>query len=450
MVKDASLDSQSTVVWNTLMKCAIIARRFTLSFELFIDMKRRGFKANIRTYFTLLSGWAKAEHREITPRQLERAKTVFGEYIDYMAAVKAKDPASPELGNKPVNEYLSILNRARLYQTMFDVFYGMEKSGPLAPDQFTFTVMINAIGSRKALHAGGETPPEGGESDVHAQNASDVRFLWKQLVKASQRCGFPIDSHVITGTIFALAKGTSIDRTLAISIIHDYLGLSQPGESTINATVPLSKQLLTSILTLCNSTQQPRLTLHYAQRIMDSPQREVLQRTHLNEVLRAYSFLSTPDNPTEAAKLWKRLEWMVRQEVMEGSSRAVLRPDLESYNLALLACWRSAAWSTACRVFEMMSGYSMLDFEKPARKAGTRSASTSRSRSRIILPDAESMSTLARTALTQRAPDTIRQCLRIIAHLGPDHFFIPLDGLYAEKVLIIMTSPKSPLCLARR
>jgi hypothetical protein len=49
MVKDARLDSQSTIVWNTLMKCAIIARRFTLSFELFIDVRFCGVGMGRRT-----------------------------------------------------------------------------------------------------------------------------------------------------------------------------------------------------------------------------------------------------------------------------------------------------------------------------------------------------------------------------------------------------------------
>jgi hypothetical protein len=39
MVKDASLDSQSTIVWNTLMKLAVVEQRFQLSFELFIDVR---------------------------------------------------------------------------------------------------------------------------------------------------------------------------------------------------------------------------------------------------------------------------------------------------------------------------------------------------------------------------------------------------------------------------
>ncbi len=35
MVKNASLDSQSTIVWNTLIKCACVAERYKLAFQLF-------------------------------------------------------------------------------------------------------------------------------------------------------------------------------------------------------------------------------------------------------------------------------------------------------------------------------------------------------------------------------------------------------------------------------
>ena len=121
---------------------------------------------------------------------------------------------------------------------------------------------------------------------------------------------------------------------------------------------------------------------------------------------------------------------MARQVVLGGSERAMLRPDFESYNLALTACWRGADWPTACKLLEMMSGILVHTFtvQPSLRPASTDSRSTARSKAHLILPDAESMNLLARTALASRKIDPIYQALRIANHFGTDHFFIPFGS----------------------
>ena len=94
--------------------------------------------------------------------------------------------ASNKLGLHPVNEYISILASSHLYQEIFNVFYSLDKTGPLSPDQYVFSQMILALGKQKALHTGGTESPEGGKENVNLKNAVDVRFLWHQMTKASQ------------------------------------------------------------------------------------------------------------------------------------------------------------------------------------------------------------------------------------------------------------------------
>ncbi|KAF8339081.1 uncharacterized protein EI90DRAFT_2908285 [Cantharellus anzutake] len=266
MVKNASLDSQSTVVWNTLIKFACVAKRHKLAFQLFNQMKKRGFNPSLRTFHTLLAGLRHAAG-PLTSPQVERARNIFAQYQKYQRVVQASNPASSELSLEPVNEYITILASSHLYQEMFDVFYGLDKTGPLSPDQYVFSRMILALGKRRALHTGGTQAPEGGTVDVNLRNAADVRFLWHQMVKAAQRTLFPIDSHLIAAALFVLAKGATTDHMLGHSIIRDYLVLPITDGTTSALGEPLSYHSLLAALCLCNASGDYARTCHLYEQV---------------------------------------------------------------------------------------------------------------------------------------------------------------------------------------
>ena len=383
-------------------------------------MKKRGFKPNLRTFHTLLAGFRRAADpvEGLTSVQMERARNIFGQYQRYQRTVQATNVTSSELGLQPVNEYISILASSHLYQEIFDVFYSLDKTGPLSPDQYVFSRMILALGKRKALHAGGTEPPEGGKGDVNLRNAADVRFLWHQMIKASERTGFPIDSHLIAAALYVLAKGTTADHVLGLSIIRDHLGLSLQGETTEPPEESITHHTLLAALCLCNAYGDYTRTYHFYERISRSEQSSILDRTHMQEVLRAIAGQSSSGSASEARRALEIIQWMLDEEALGGGTRPTLRPDAESYKLALTACSRTADWTTARTLFDLMTGLKSEDYQDDRVVVSSPISSH-----HVILPDAEAMDLLSHAALASKEPINAQQCLTMISHFGPDHFF---------------------------
>ncbi|KDQ64497.1 hypothetical protein JAAARDRAFT_118172 [Jaapia argillacea MUCL 33604] len=438
LLKSSPLDAQNPPVWNTLISECLKAKRYKLSYDLYTDMKRRGLKPTTRTYQTLFSGLSRIEHWPTHTKQLSNAHSLYSYYQAHVQAIKESDPYSPDLNVLPVASYLRLLGDAEEYQKMFDVYFAMDQDGPLAPNHIVYTAMLNALSWRRT----GQTA-EG--MSIQAQNASDAKLLWRRMLKASEKKdgGFPIDSFVVAPMLRILARGRPTDQTLAFEIIRDFLGLSKPGETPLPPRFPLSPQTLEPVLELCNNQQKHRLCLHFAQQVIDRPlkngEESIIDRSHMEQVLKAYAALSVMGATTESTEAYETLEWMLKQEVL-GRNGPKIRPTASTYNLVLMACWPGGDWTHARKVFELMTGYRMHDFSDGADRSKEIKVD-GRSKGRIIIPDAETMSCLVRTARVSRDKANMRQCLRIVGHLGADVLFGSsfVDG---KKPKAVMTSKR--------
>ncbi|KAF8311165.1 hypothetical protein DL93DRAFT_2229813 [Clavulina sp. PMI_390] len=433
ITKRSALDSQSTPVWNSLLKHILVAGRYKLSYEVFTDMKRRGFKPDLRTYHTLLSGYSKDPNIALFPKAIQRANQVYAQYETFC---ESQPRGSVQLSPKPANAYLSCLAAAGQYEDMFDVFGNMPPRGPTSPDLATYTILINAVHHRRTLHNGLEDAPEGSSENVTTRNAADVAVLWKQLKASSERTGFTIDSYAIAPTIFALSKGAPESQEEAFSIIHDYLGLSPDADTPAKRwKVPMSSQILKGVLELCIASNNHQRCIHYVESLIERRalmETATLNNEHMLYVLQSLSVLAEGD-PKNARESLRVIRWMIRQE-REGGWRLGLRPNCRAYMFAFLACRRSLDWQTATKLFEQMSGYRMVDFtvahgaEPPMNRDVP---------SRFeILPDPTIMNLMLRTAYLSSLdpkdssklldPSSLYACFRIISHFGPEHFFSPI------------------------
>ncbi|KAI0921262.1 hypothetical protein AcV7_003496 [Taiwanofungus camphoratus] len=419
-LKNLPLDAQNVAVWNTLIRETLKAKRYQLAYQLYVDMKRRGFAPNTRTFTTMFAGFMAMEQWSSHTRQLQHMHTLFENYRDYMQTVKEHDPSSSELSVAPVAAYIRILADAGRYQEMFDVYYAMDEEGPLAPNQFTFTALIQALSSRKVSQG-----TESSAANIRTQNASDVKLLWRQMQKCIERnSSFQVDSHLIAFTLSTLSGGRPTDHLFAFDIIRDYLGLAKPGETPLPVKVEISSHILTEILWLCQVSQKYRLGIHFFNQIRDRPIKAGgelwLNRMHMESVLQLYQGLGTTGSLNESAKALETVEWMLRETILRNDGGR-LRPSLSTFTLVLGACWRGGDWETAMKTFELMTGYKASDFED-GRASLSAPQMEARSSGRNIMPDTAAMSHIAHTALASREPAAMRQCLRIIDHLGAHRF----------------------------
>jgi len=379
-------------------------------------MKRRGFSPSTRTFQTMFSGLSRIENWPSHPKQLAHAHALYDYFQRHVEAVKKHDPNSPELTTTPIASYIKILGNAGEYQLIFDIYYALDQEGPLSANQFIFTAIFQALSERK-------TPGRIVDQTVQLQNASDARLLWRQMLKASERSpGFSVDSHIISAAIIALSNGRQADQAFALQIVSDYLGLTTPDLPPHSGKMPLTVQTLAAALTLCNRMRDHRLCIYFLKQVQKRSEKSggvaLLDRRHMEEVFKAFASLAHPDSPIEPKQALETLEWMLKQEIA-GPNGPKIRPAISTYSSVLMACCRGVDWACATRTFELMTGYYTRDFGDD-RSSAEPPRMEKRTKGRNLIPDAEIMTHMVRTALATRKPAYIRQVLRIVNHVGVD------------------------------
>ncbi|KAF8655217.1 hypothetical protein AX16_003124 [Volvariella volvacea WC 439] len=413
MLKNSPLDAQNTPVWNTLIWECMKANRFKVAYSLYVDMKRRGHSPTTRTFQTMFTGLSRIENWSTHTKQLANARSLYEAYCRHIQSLKKHEPESPDIVVHPLAAYIKILGDSGNHQEIFDVYYSLDASGPFSANQFVYTAMFQALASVQG------PPPRGTDMTPTAKIAADARLLWTQMIKASKKStDVQIDGHVVASAVAAMARGRSVDQDFAFSLVRDYFGLTSPGESPAVGTIPLSPQSFANVLFLCNASRRYGNAVYFFAQLKRRPpamgDSSILDRPHMEEILKAMLELNNPDAGERSVET---LEWMLRQEIT-GHNGPKIRPSLSTYNLVLTACWRSADWQSALRIFDLMTGYHSHDFMDGAVSAAPRF--DNRGPGRNIMPTAEGASAMLRTALATENAANIRQCLRIIDHLGLD------------------------------
>ncbi|KAJ7771355.1 pentatricopeptide repeat-containing protein [Mycena maculata] len=412
MLKNAPLAAQNTPVWNTLIWECMKAKRFKLAYDLFVDMKRRGFKPTTRTFQTMFSGLSRIEVWSAYPQQLKNARSLYDAYQRHIETVKKNNPTSSELSIDPLPAYITILGNAGQFEEIFVLYYSLVQEGPLAANKFLFTAMFRAL----SVNTAGLTAAQ------YAKNATDAKVLWGEVLKASEKPGIEIDSFVVTAAVIALSKGESSEQDLAFQLVREYFGLAASTESPVHGKMSLSSQSLAAALLLCNNSHKPAECIHFFQQVMKRPEAsggaDIIDRAHGEEVLKAR--LAAPAPLGSAQLSVETLEWMLRQE-LQGANGSKVRPAISTYNLVLLACWRRVDWTSATRTFNLMTGYHCHDFMDGAVLVSPRV--DKRPKGRNLLPTAETMSCMLRTALATKDCANMRQSLRIAAHFNKEASF---------------------------
>ena len=378
-------------------------------------MKRRGHSPTTRTFQTMFSGLSRIENWSTHPKQLANARSLYEAYQKYVLAIKKTDPASSDLSIAPLAAYIKILGNAGCFQDIFDVYYAMDTQGPLAPDQLIFTAIFQALSPRVEII--------GDQGVPYLKNAADAKLLWNQMLKASRKSpGFPVDSFIASAAIVALTRGGPSEQSLAFEITRDYFGLCSLEHPAPKDILPLQAPSLNAILRLCNYARKHDLCLNFVQQVKRRPEDiggpSILDRGHMEEVLRAHLALSSENSKSDSGdQALRTIGWMLRQEIL-GKNGPAIRPAVSTYNLVMTACWRSGDWTSAARTFELMTGYHVHDFMDGAVAEAPRQ--DKRSPDRYIPLTPEIASSMIRAALNSGNRANMRQCLRIISHLGLD------------------------------
>ena len=377
-------------------------------------MKRRGFKPSIRTFGSFIGACTLVDSWEKQGKLLQNVHNMYQSYREYVDEVKQHNPSSPEYSAFPAQAYIMILSKAKQWQKMFDVYNSLDDEGPFSPAVSTYTVMLWGLYSRGKENEDPETP---GRRSPSESAASDARFVWRQLIRRIENgAKLTIDDRLLCSYMSVLTLGRPADHIAAFDALRDYAGLAKPGETAPPSTVKLTPFLLSTTLNLCNVVKKPRLCVHFMKHAM-TRYPDIVQTVHVDHLLSAYGSLAALGSLSEAASALQALEWLLEREATTPPKEAhYVRPRLSTYALTLIACWRAKDWASALRVFELMTGYSAADFADKTRVADPQPAK--RSKGRNLVPDAATLSLLARTALAAGGAVPARQCMRIMHTVG--------------------------------
>jgi len=374
----------------------------------------------------LFNGLARIDNWVTHTKQLTNARALYDSFQRHITSVKKHSPDDPELTISPLAPYIRILGNAGEYQTIFDIYYSLDKEGPLAPDQFIYSAMFQAI------HAAMGDTVEGS-----VKVAADARMLWNQMIKASRKNEALIpDSHTVRSALIALAGGNEMDHELAFKIVTEYYGLdSNKISSSQTGKIPLTPESLAAVLRLCTQTKNYPLCAQFYQQVRRRPEAvggiSIIDRGHMEEILRADIALKGPGLGYHALQ---HLEWMLRQEIT-GPNGPKLRPGLSTYTLVMQACSVSADWNSATRTFDLMTGYHAHDFMDGATSADPRL--DNRGPGRSFPPNTEFMSFMLKAAVATRNMADIRQVLRIVDHIGYDTILATRGDVKHETMKIV-------------
>ena len=383
-------------------------------------MKRRGFIPSVRTFQTMFNGLSRIENWSTFTKQLNHVKSLYEGYQQLVSSLRKYDANDPDLSPKPLADYIRILGKAGDYQGIFDVYYAMDKEGPLAPNRLVYTALFQAI------HAAMSDTTEG-----RVKVAADARLIWSQMMRSAKKnVDISPDSYTISAAITALSGGNSMDHDLAFKIVGEYYGLVSDKATSQSSKLPLSSESLIAILRLCNLSKNYALCTQFYQQVRRRPEDlgglSIIDRGHMEEVLKADISLRESGLGYHAVQT---LEWMIRQEI--SGSNPKIRPGHSTYLLVMRACWYSADWDSAKRTFDLTTGYHSHDFMD-----GSVAETPRLDNRRIHPPGAEFMSLMLRAALATRDKANLRQVLRIINHIGYDTILATRGDVVKETVKV--------------
>ena len=372
-------------------------------------MKRRGFRPNVRTYNVLLTGLSRIESWEDRSVQFKHAQTLWQGFLQHIEQLKKINPQHKEISSNPAAFYISILADNKEYNTMFDVLNDLDEEGPFAPIEFVYASIFRGIAFRTQL-------APGDKENVAHRNASDAKLLWKDLTKRAAKNPELVSSHIIMFFIKTLTKGRPADQLYAFDVIHNYLGLSKPGEETLPRQVEIAPATLDVVLQLCLATQKYRLCIHYVQQIIDeavaNDRRAILQSNHMERVLQAYAAMTVAGSAGESDRAVETIEWMHKYRTLGWDTQ----PRASAYAWGLMSCWRGGDWANAARITELMTRCHAEDFADDSKTSSPRL--DKRRKGQRIMPDVRSISCLLRAALVSDEVGNMRQCLRMVTFFG--------------------------------
>lgn len=206
-----------------------------------------------------------------------------------------------------------------------------------------------------------------------------------------------------------LSRGRPADQQLALEIAKEYAGFTAPGEEPQPMRVVSTPHLRTTILLLLRRLGRSRLVMHYTKQLMEKDIANM--SSWAGYVLEAYNEIAVAAPSNEAELSLELLKRMLLEAVRRDNKS--FRPTMHNYETVLMVCWRCGDWTSACEVFNLMTGYHAGEFASKTQLVPEQQQEilqATRSEGLNLTPTNLAMLNLLRTAVVSKDRNAMRQC----------------------------------------
>ncbi|KAI4107401.1 MAG: hypothetical protein L6R37_001632 [Teloschistes peruensis] len=188
----------------------------TISADKFLQMKKRGQKPDAQTYTILLRGFSWHPHLQQTlPRALHIYHSMFAENC----------PIKPNIIH--TNAMLNVCAKAKDLDALLGVAARLPSKGPGAPNNLTYTTIINAIRNIAWNDSNDSTDPSLNEKSLIRQRAVlQGRRLWEEIIARWRAGDVSIDEELVCAMGRLLLLGsTERDNEDVLSLAEQVMAI---------------------------------------------------------------------------------------------------------------------------------------------------------------------------------------------------------------------------------
>ncbi|KAK1750652.1 hypothetical protein QBC47DRAFT_393162 [Echria macrotheca] len=190
LTRKASRNQSVVVSWNHLIDFLMKQQRLSAAIKLYNEMKKRAQVPDAKTFTIIFRGCAASQHPKMA---VAEAIKIYNSML--VGTVK---PNTIHL-----NAVLETCGRAGDLDSLFTILKTMNE-GLRAPNNQTFTIILNALRNRPDLQAGLD---EETTARNHAQNIEKARLIWADAVNRWQKGRIVIDESLVCAMGRMLASG---------------------------------------------------------------------------------------------------------------------------------------------------------------------------------------------------------------------------------------------------
>ncbi|RDW89555.1 hypothetical protein BP6252_01587 [Coleophoma cylindrospora] len=206
VVKAASKDMQCVVSWNHIIDWQVSKRKLTAAIKTYNDMKKRAQFPDPVTYTLLFRGCADDPHSK---NALSKAVSIYQSMLGEFSRVK---PTTIHL-----NAVLKACARAQDMDALWAIAGDMPERGLRAPNNLTYTTIINALRFEAAGDLRGTLTPMQKRQNVE-KNLFLARKLWVDILKRWRAGDLFIDEECVCamGRILLIGGEKDVDDVFSL------------------------------------------------------------------------------------------------------------------------------------------------------------------------------------------------------------------------------------------